>query len=546
MIRGGRAGEVRLAGMRMLPSRMKRELTGLSIVVGLFAVLAVTGSAHGEPLDGSVADRVRAYVTGELDALGVPAAAIAIVRDDEVVLAEGFGHAGGVAVTARTPFDLASVSKSLTAIAVLQLAEAGSLGLDDPVREHVSWIDDAHAALGDITVRDLLGHASGWTIGDGQANLADAYGEPDAIERNVRRLASIAPTHSRGTFEYSNANYDLLAYLVEVASGIPYAEYMTESVFGPLDMADAHASRVDAEADGLAQGHIPFLGLTVPYEVPYIAGSAGSGFLHASAEDLAHVLVFHLNHGRWNGRAVLGSEWVEELHRPTTYADTVSGYAGGLWTFPFWPAGTVDATGDVPEYQVPMTLQHEGDHSSAATGILLFPEEGWGVATLLPMSDTAAPSRFHQIDDGIGAILLGLDPPPTTAYEDLVMQHIRLIVGLIALTQLAGIAVAVRRLRRWRARSATAPHGVRGVLVHQVVPDVPDVGVPAAVWGFYLQEADAPVAVAAAHVPDILLLFIVVTLLGIGWGVVRAIATARAMRSGASGPGPSLETAPAA
>ena len=510
---------------------MKRALTGLGGMVGLFAMLSVAGPADADPLADDLAAHVRAYVSEELDALGVPGAAVAIVRDDEVVFAEGFGEAGGVAVRADTPFDLASVSKSLTAIAVLQLAESGSVGLDDPVGDHVDWIDDTHSALADITIRDLLGHTSGWTIDDGQANLADTYGEPDAIERNVRRLASIAPSNARGTFEYSNANYDVLALLVEIVSGMPFGEYMTASVFEPLGMAHAHVAREAAEADGLAQGYIPFMGLTVPYEVPFVAGGAGSGFLHASAEDLAHTLVFHLDDGRWNGRQVLGAEWVRELHRPSVYADSVSGYAGGLWVFPFWPAGTVAVADDGSAmYDVPMTLQHEGDHSSTATAILVLPEEGWGVVTLLTLNDSAAPSRYHQLDDGIAAILLGGDPPPIVAYEDLLRQYVRPVLAVVVLLQLVGIAVATRRLRRWRDEPDSAPTGSRGALTHLVVPGIADIALTGAVWFLYLDGADAPISVGLVHAPDIVLLIALVSVLGIGWGMVRTIATLRSMR----------------
>jgi CubicO group peptidase (beta-lactamase class C family) len=192
--------------MRILCGTMKHGRRGLGIAAGLFTVVVAAAPTGAAGLPDDLAEQVRSYVTSELAALGAPGAAVAIVHDDEVVFAEGFGDAGGAPLTAETPFDLASVSKSLTAIAIFQLAEAGSLSLDDRVGDHVAWIGDTYPTLGEVTVRELLAHSSGWTIGDGQANLANTYDAPDAIERNVRRLASISPTNPRGTFEYSNAN----------------------------------------------------------------------------------------------------------------------------------------------------------------------------------------------------------------------------------------------------------------------------------------------------------------------------------------------------
>ena len=81
------------------------------------------------------------------------------------------------------------------------------------------------------------------------------------------------------------------------------------------------------------------------------------------------------------------------------------------------------------------------------------------------------------------------------------------------------------------AQPSTAPRGNAGVIRHVVVPAVVDVLVPGAVWLFYLNQADAPITVAFAYVPDIALLMLAITVLGIGWGTIRTLRTIAAVPS---------------
>lgn len=508
-------------------------LAELGIAFGMLALVPASVLA-ADPLDPETAATIRSYVEDELAALNVPGAAVAIVRDDQVVFAEGFGRADdeGRAVTAQTPFDLASVSKSLTALAVMRQVEAGNLALDAAVREYLPWFGDEQPQLAEVTVRDLFGHLGGWTIGVGQANLADTYDGSDAIERNVRRLAATQPALAPGTFEYSNANYDVLAYLVEVVAGAPFAEVIARDVFMPLDMRHSHASRAGAEADGLAAGYYPFMGIPVAYEVPYVPGGAGSGFLFASAEDLAHALILHLNEGRYAETQVLSPELVAELHRPISRPDPYSGYSGGLVSYPLWAAGSLATDADPPSYRVPVMYEHGGDHASTATSILFLPEERWGVVVLLNMNDSAAPSRFHQLHTGIATLLLGSEPPATIAYEDPIAQYARAIAMAVVLLQVAGIMWALRRLRVWRRSPATRPQGALGVAVRLVPALLLDVALTVAAWWLLTDRAPGtPFEVILRYTPDVALLILLISILGIGWGVVRTVLSIRTLRS---------------
>ena len=511
---------------------MRRALTGLGLAF-VMLVLAPASVRGADPLDPTVEAAVHDYVVRELEALGVPGAAVAVVHEDEIVYAEGFGRADndGRAVTPQTPFDLASVSKMLTAIAVYQQIERGSLELDDRVQDHIAWFGTDQAALADVTVSDLMGHTSGWTTYDGIVNILDEDDGGNAIERNVRRLAESAPTNERGTFEYSNANYDVLAHLVEVVTGVGFADYLKSEVFAPLGMTHSHTSRADAEADGAARGFYPFFGAPLSYDIPFAPSGLGSGFIEASAKDLGRALMMHLQDGLVGETQVLSPESVRALQRPISQTSPWDGYAGGLWVSPLWVAGSLNVDSETTSYQVPISLQHGGDHATTATAVLILPEEGWGVVVLMNMNDGSVGSTYHQMQDGIAAILLGRQPDPTVVYEDALSQYWKLVFIAVVAAQLAGIFLALRRIRGWRRDRERRPTGRRLLLGHVLLPAAADIVVAAIFWWLVLDRNESPIALLVRYSPDLFLALLIVTILSVGWGVIRTWLTLRGPRA---------------
>ena len=521
-----------LAGGSIVSRSMRRALTELGLAVVMLA-LAPASVRGADPLDPDTAAAIHDYIAAELGALGVPGAAVAVVHEDAIVFAEGFGRADGDGrqVTPQTPFDLASVSKMLTAIAVFQQIEAGRLDVDDRVQEHIPWFGTDQPALAEVTVSDLLGHTSGWTTYDGIVNILDEDDGAGAIERNARRLASTPPSNDRGTFEYSNANYDLLAHLVETVAEVGFGEYLETNVFGPLGMEHSHVSREAGIEDGAARGFYPFFGVPIQYDIPFASSGLGSGFVQASAEDLARALTMHLQDGRIGGTEVLSAESVRSLERPISRPSPSDGYAGGLWVYPLYSAGSLNVEPAVTRYQVPVMLEHGGDHATTATGVLLLPDDGWGVVVLMNMNDGSVASRFHQMHYGIAAIVLGAQPGPSVAYEDAISQNWKVIFGAIVALQVVGIFIALRRIATWRRHPDRRPVGWRLVIGHVALPLMVDLAVAAAVWWLVLDRAQSPLGLIVRYTPDIFLGLVVVTSLSVGWGAVRTWLTLRRTRT---------------
>lgn len=214
----------------------------------LLEALAVGGAAVAQGAFDPAA--VDAFVMEQMRAQGVPGMALALVRGGEVVHVRGYGRSGdGAEVTPRTRFLVASLSKSFTALAVLQLAHDGRVDLDAPVRRYLP----------------------GFTLAD-----------PDVAAR-----------------------------LVEVVSGEPFGRYLEERVFGPLGMEDTvsvtSSDDLRRGVDGLARGHVLAYGVPVPSgeEAGFLAGHAG---VVTTAADMGRYLAVIASGGRLGGEQVVPAE----------------------------------------------------------------------------------------------------------------------------------------------------------------------------------------------------------------------------------------------
>jgi CubicO group peptidase (beta-lactamase class C family) len=405
----------------------------------------------------------------------------------------------------------------------MQLVESGGLRLNDTVARHLPWFGASHPALAEITVRDLLAHTSGLSRRDGLANWTDDVDEPAALERNARRLARTPPSHAIGVFEYSNANYDLLGYLVEVVSGQPFDVYLAERVFAPLGMTHSYVSVGEARQAGLAQGHYPFLGVPLAHQIPSVRGSAPSAFLMSSAADLGQLLVALLDEGATAQGRVLQPASLAVMGRPLVATrDGSAAYAMGLRVEPLVELGSLrERRAGVIDYQVPVSLQHGGDHATYASHVLLLPREGWGIAIVMNLNDVTAPARYHRLAEEVAAILLGRSLSRPTGWLGLLVEHARpmLIATLLAQIGLALVVVQSARtgrgrlcLRRRNRIEAAAATGI-GLLIAIAAGLV--VGV----------HSDAPLTLAPRLAPDIGLAVALIVLLGAALGPLRALAT---------------------
>ncbi len=380
------------------------------------------------------------FITHQMATQHIPGLAVAITYGNQELHVKGYGRASThQPVTPQTQFPIASLTKSFTAIAVLQLVESGQIDLDAPVKKYLPdfTLADAEAAA-QITIRQLLNQISG---------LSD-FGFPESLlpqpTTNTERVNSLHQAHpvaAPGTeFHYFNPNYDILARIVEVVSRQPFAEYLQSHIFTPLQMSQTFHATTMAQAqqqgDRLASGHL--MAFAIPFAYPELSGYLGgnSGII-STAQDMANYLIMHSNGGRFEDTQLLTPDSMALMHTPPPQIKSL--YAMG------WFATTENGR---------QILQHNGILSTFYTDVAVLPNEKYGIAVLynisaLPLIAFALP----QIKTGLIQLL-------TDGKLLLDGFSINLWGISVAILTVIGLAFALRsllHLYRWRRKSRTVP-----------------------------------------------------------------------------------------
>jgi putative ATP-binding cassette transporter len=226
----------------------------------------------------------------------IPGLSLAFLIPDEPDVIKGFGYADlekKNPVTPDTLFELASCSKSFTALAALQLENQGLLNLDAPVSRYLPWFYVlVKKKKVDITLRQALHHTSGipWDTIQG-IPMGD---DDNALQQTVRNIVGIELDAEPGTrFQYATINYDIIGLVIEKASGMSYEDYMEKHVFKPLGLSSTKVG-VDREApfafDKMAAGYK--IGFFAPrkYQAPPYRGNNPAGYIVSNGRDMARWL----------------------------------------------------------------------------------------------------------------------------------------------------------------------------------------------------------------------------------------------------------------
>jgi CubicO group peptidase (beta-lactamase class C family) len=351
------------------------------------ALTACTFGGKATPSPSVLSARIDTFVRERMSAGKLPGLSLVVVKDGEVRISRGYGFANleqQTAMTDRTRIAIGSTTKGMTALAVMQLVEQGKLKLDAPVMTYLPWfkVDDSSSKT--ITLRHVLAHTSGLPT----STNFDGNRDPNALEQHVRSLASIKLHRTPGSgFEYANDGYAVAGLVVQVVSGMPYAEYMTKFVFAPLGMTDATFNLSKAEREGMAQGYIKERSRFVPRPMMVSQGDAPAGTLLTSARDVGRYLNALLN----GGQQVIGARSLEEQWRPQVKMDHGGHYGLGWMNLNF----------DGLE-----VITHDGSVIVSGSTFVLVPSQRFGVAVLTNF----ATDHTNEIAKGIATLLLGGEP----------------------------------------------------------------------------------------------------------------------------------------
>ena len=352
-------------------------------------------------------DLFSAWLEGQIEIRGLPGIVVGVVSGDDLVWAEGFGHADIDAdrdMETDTRFRMASHSKLFTATAIMQLREQGKLRLDDPVEEYLPWFTFKNAAPDDppITIEHLLTHSSGLPR-EASSHWTD-FDFPTADEVRALMPAREAPFSPEVRWKYSNLAYTIAGMVIEEVSGMSWADYLQQNIFDPLGMT---ASSVDREDPKMATGY----GRRMPdgsrQVFPFVdaRGMAAATGLTSTVEDMARFVSAQFREGRRGGDRLLSTASLREMHRVRMLENTwTSGQGIGF------SVRRIDGT---------LYVGHGGGYPGYTTNTTIQLDSEIGVIVLTNTNDSnpsqIARELMSSVGEAVGAVTA--EAPTTVAWD---------------------------------------------------------------------------------------------------------------------------------
>ncbi|RUL49425.1 serine hydrolase domain-containing protein [Lysinibacillus antri] len=423
---------------------------------------------------------IDSYLQNQMEVQAISGLAYAILQEDKIVHIKAFGKADtDISLTVQTPMKLASVSKSFTSLAIMQLVDQGKIDLDASIKQYIPWyrLENEEAATS-ITIRHLLNQTSGLpsevVIGKDLMKRS--------LEETVRLMKKVDLIHPTGTkFEYSNLNYVSLGLVVEYVTGMQLADYIETQILTPLNMNTSYTSIEEAKKNGLSKDFTSWFGKLLPTKtiMSDMPNFLASGYMVSSVEDMGKYLLMYMNKGTLAGQKLVSEKGIQTLHTPSETAkmylddEFFGNYAMGWWQ---------------RKVQGTTVIGHSGDLFSAArTDMYIIPEKKIGVVILTNTNTgTFAPGDSHISTDGVISMLLGKEPQVD---KTLSFKSYYMIFDMIVVTIFAGLLWYSFRLKRKlvRLNTITKRSMVKTALqiilsIGMIVAGPKLLGVPS--WGF--------------------------------------------------------------
>ncbi len=427
--------------MRKKPFRLFGAILATAVLLaGL--VSGLNCSAASNVADSPDYTRLDSYIQSQMEDCRIPGFSLGIIRDGGVLYLKGYGKADetGSAVTPQTPFLIGSISKTFTALAVMQLVEAGKVALDQTVKTYLPFFELADSDAAErITVRQLLNHTSGIPP-ESEYRAATLRGDDETISELVGKFGIIQTVSTPGSrFAYGNANYIILGELVQQVSGLSYEEYIQTNIFDPLEMRHSYTSAQEALQNGLAAGYRPIFGVPKISGLPYRKDFLPAYSIISCAEDMTHYMMAMQNGGRYKGTQVLSGEYINQMKSASAKISQWESYGLGWYV----TSGSIYHGGELPDYQAKVKL---------------LPEAGLGVVLIYNTSSSTLGTLLNvgyrdRIETGIINVLYDQDPMDQPGQNPLNLNSYPTSLSYGLLLALAGAAVLLVALSGWKLRT---------------------------------------------------------------------------------------------
>jgi CubicO group peptidase (beta-lactamase class C family) len=330
---------------------------------------------RGDPLA-----RFDAWLDTAMQEWNVPGVAVAVVKNDSVVLARGYGvrEVGrGERVDSTTVFGIMSMTKAFTATTMGMLVDEGIVQWDDRVVDHLPdfalydpWVTR------EVRIRDLLSHRMGVERGD-FLWFGTGY-DRDQIVRHLRYLDRVAGF--RDEYGYSNNMFITAGQLMAAVTGMSWDDVIRQRIFEPLGMSSSATSIWElAEVTNRASPHEELNGELQPIPYRSLDNEAPGGSITSTVMDMARWIRFQLGGGEIDGRRLISRATLRETHAAQTPIpiDSVTRRLNPGIHFSAYAFGW-----QVQDYRGRKLIQHSGGIDGQRSRIALMPEEGLGIVVL--------------------------------------------------------------------------------------------------------------------------------------------------------------------
>lgn len=365
------------------------------------------------------------YIEKFLKEHKIPGASVAIVHNRDVFYTKLWGATGESEkkITRKTPFAIGSISKSLTALAIVKLIEDKKIKLEDSVQQHLpSFKLKDTQSTSNITIQHLLTHTSGINTYEGLALSDKQLKSSKALKENVMKLSKVKLNAPPGEeYQYSNANYMILGALIEAVTNETYSSYIEKHVFQPLKMNGAAANKESAYEKGYLTGYQSLFGIPRKSVVSYDNAGAPYGYITANLEDMIQFIMFlnHQDHTRF-----LKKESMDLYLSPLYKINSEKSYGFGLRTTNINVSETM--------------VWHSGSTPDARAEMFTLNKSGWAGVILTNKNHVLEETALTVLKKGIISILNGEKPgdiPKNIPFTQIVMSivTISLIITSIML-----------------------------------------------------------------------------------------------------------------
>ena len=367
------------------------RLVAVRLLLLLSLVLSSTFAVFGQDLESRLKE-IDEYAAKAGQDWKVPGFAVAIVKDDKVVFAKGYGVRElnkPDAVDSNTLFAIASNSKAFTAAAVAILVDEGKLKWDDPVTKYLPWFQlyDPYVTR-EMTVRDLLCHRSGLATFSGDLLWYESNYSRDEV---VRRARFLKPTTSfRSSFGYQNIMFVAAGEIIRVVTGKTWDEFVRERFFIPLGMTRTITTHKQLmAATNVATPHNELKGTIRVIRYGNVDNAGAAGGIKSSVTDMAQWIRLQLGRGTFEGKKIFSANLSREMWTPHTIASGISEQGEK-----FNPTTHFNLYGlgwGLSDYQGRKVVAHGGGLDGMVSRVALMPEENLGLV-VLTNSETALPN----------------------------------------------------------------------------------------------------------------------------------------------------------